>query len=134
MYKRQDLGLLTLSPCPTVPGLLVYDNEGLEWYEAEADLGHSEITLFCGEQLAYLSDGAVPAPLHRVPPPAADGATRYSMPFFARAHPEAHLVPCTATLDESTAGVGCGELVLERLFRRRPWRQIRAGMEGTPDF
>ena len=38
-HAHADLGLLTLSPAPTCPGLLVYDREGLEWYEAEGEMG-----------------------------------------------------------------------------------------------
>ena len=137
-HAHSDLGLFTLSPCPTRPGLLVYDTEGLEWYEAEGDLDTREITLFAGEQLAYLAHGAVTAPLHRVPPTPADGATRFSIPFFARAHPEVRLVPLGATRDadgDVADGGLCDDLVLERLFRRRPWRQSRVGGdEGSPDY
>ena len=91
-HAHSDLGLLTLSPAPTAPGLLAYDSETLQWYEAEAypPMAPDEISFFCGEQLAVLSGGAVRAPLHRVPPPPAGehAAPRYSMPFFARASPK----------------------------------------------
>ena len=149
-HAHSDLGLLTLSPAPTVPGLLVYDSEALEWYEAEEGLSAGEITLFCGETLSFLSAGALPAPLHRVPAPLSDGATRYSMPFFARAHPEATLVPLGGGGDTRTergvvqgmaAGSArplvptrCEDFVLRQLFRRRPWRQLKAEEGGTPDY
>ena len=154
-HAHSDLGLLTLSPAPTVPGLLVYDSEALEWYEAEEGLRQGEITLFCGEQLSFLSAGALPAPLHRVPAPPSDGVTRYSMPFFARAHPEATLVPLGSSGSGSRQkytsaehvgqGKGCGstsplaptrcdDFVLRQLFRRRPWRQLKAEGGGTPDY
>ena len=149
-HAHADLGLLTLSPAPTLPGLLVYDSEGLEWYEAEAGLAPGEITLFVGESLSFISNGALPSPLHRVPPPHDEAVTRYSMPFFVRAHPEAILAPlrCSAARgrekphggalddDDSHAEVrSCESFVLERLFRRRPWRQFKvAGADCTPDY
>ena len=58
-----DLGLLTLSPCPTLPGLLVHDVEGLCWTDAEVGMVPEELTVFAGEQLSFLSGGAVHAPL-----------------------------------------------------------------------
>ena len=39
----------------------------------------------------------------RVPPPPADGTPRISMPFFARAHPDALLVPSVAVLQSLEA-------------------------------
>ena len=101
-----------------------------------------EITLFCGEQLSYLSSGQLPSPLHRVPPPSSSGSsnakTRYSMPFFARARPEALLTPMAAGAGAPHAlpPVRCEDLILKQLFRRRPWRQQKVeGEEGvTPDY
>ena len=103
-----------------------------------------EITLFCGEQLSYLSSGQLPSPLHRVPPPSSssgssNGTTRYSMPFFARARPEALLTPMAAGAGAGAPPlppVRCEDLILKQLFRRRPWRQQKVeGEEGvTPDY
>ena len=112
-----DLGMLTVSPAPVshtleaAPGLLSYSTETLRWEEAEQGLQSDELTLFAGEQLSLLSGGRIPAALHRVPPPT---ASRLSLPFFARANPHARLA-------DGKAGV-CEAFVLERLFRRRPWR------------
>ena len=188
-HAHSDLGLLTLSPCPTVPGLLVYDPEALEWLEAEVGMHESEISLFGGEQLAFLSGGLIPAPLHRVPAPeaaaaggggggcddgggsggggggggsgdgggggggAGGGGVRYSMPFFARCHPEVPLVPLSA--DDGSAGgrlggglgsrraatptTPCSHFVVNQLFRRRPWRQSKVegadeGAGEAPDY
>lgn len=112
-----DLGMLTISPAPishtlqAAPGLLCYSVERLRWEEAELGLAPDELTLFAGEQLSLLSGGRIPATLHRVPPPT---ASRLSLPFFARANPHARLA-------DGRDGV-CEAFVLERLFRRRPWR------------
>ena len=141
-HAHSDLGLLTLSPAPTRPGLLLYDSETLEWHEGEDGMQAEEITLFCGEQLSYLSSGQLPSPLHRVPPPSSSSSsnatTRYSMPFFARARPEALLTPMAAGAGAPHAlpPVRCEDLILKQLFRRRPWRQQKVeGEEGvTPDY
>ena len=120
-HAHADLGLLTISPAPRshghehAAGLQVYDAERLAWDGTETDMGPDDLTIFAGEQLALLSAGAVPAALHRVPPPPA-AASRLSMPFFARAHPGAQLCPAWGA-----SGV-CEHFVLEQLFRRRPWR------------
>ena len=59
-HAHSDLGLLTLSPSPSSPALLVYDPEALEWLEAERRMQPDELTLFGGEQLAFLSEGSSP--------------------------------------------------------------------------
>ena len=89
---------------------------------------------------------AHPAPLHRVPAPPKEAGTRYSMPFFARCHPEVTLLPrrsgAAATSAAASAAVGqhrdhpsprageqgvpCAHFVVKQLFRRRPWRQKKA--------
>ena len=40
--------------------------------QAEADMGDEELSLFAGEQLAFLTQGAVRAAIHRVPATAGD--------------------------------------------------------------
>lgn len=123
-----DLGMLTVSPAPVshtmeaAPGLLCYSVEKLRWEEAELGLRPGELTLFAGEQLSLLSGGRVPAALHRVPPPA---ASRLSLPFFARANPNARLAA-------GRTGV-CEAFVLDRLFRRRPWRPAPPH-DSVPDY
>ena len=157
-HAHADLGLLTLDPAPTHPGLLVYDCESLEWAEAEGGMAPDEITIFAGEQLAYLTGGVLPAPLHRVPAPAAvagvEGSPRISMPFFVRAHPDATLRPAghaeaatPARAGEAVDGgasraparrlapVRTEEFVLEHLFRKRPWRPNPSDAHPqTPDY
>lgn len=125
-------------------GLQLFDPDGLSWYDAEQGLRHGELTLFCGEQLALLSGGALSAPVHRVLPPPGELGTRCSLPFFVRAHPEAILVPrCPpaqqdvdsarrqSSSDRSAAAAtaavalppprACEEFVHKTLFNRRPW-------------
>ena len=122
-HAHADLGMLSLSPAPVpcrAPGLLVYDPEHLCWVDAEEGLAEDEMTVFVGETLSRLTKGALPAPLHRVPPPIVDG--RLALPLFVRAHPHARLGATTAE-----------EFVVEHLFRRRPWRPSPPN-GSTPDF
>ena len=115
--------MISLSPAPVpcrAPGLLVYDPEHLCWVDAEEGLAEDEMTVFVGETLSSLTKGALPAPLHRVPPPIVDG--RLALPLFVRAHPHARLGATTAE-----------EFVVEHLFRRRPWRPSPPN-GTTPDF
>ena len=90
------------------------------WVDAEEGLAEDEMTVFVGETLSHLTKGALPAPLHRVPPPIVDG--RLALPLFVRAHPHARLGATTAE-----------EFVVEHLFRRRPWRPSPPN-GTTPDF
>ena len=138
-----DLGLLTVSPSASAPGLLVYDTERLHWWDVESSIEPcgAELTVFAGEQLSYLTRGAIQAALHRVPPPPA-GTNRLSLPFFVRARHQAVLVPAKAPATAPAAKMAgkshqrprrVDDFVTNDLFRRRPWRP--APPEGsTPDF
>lgn len=142
-HAHADLGMLTLSAAPRLVkggaeaaaaaggGLHVFDSEALQWAEAEHGLSSREISVFCGEQLALLSNGQLPAPVHRVPPPPRAHGTRYSLPFFVRAHPDAILAP----MGSPAAARVCEDFVLKSLFRRRPWRPSVPIDDGhTPDY
>ena len=174
-HAHADLGLITLSAAPchmrcesdqgedavaiqhsidnpheASGGLSVFDPELLAWREVEAGLTSGQLSVFCGEQLAFLSNGALPAPVHRVPPPPKTHGVRFSMPFFARAHPNATLARMVPTahvthtgdrqVSEHCAAVFgrdeqlCEEFVLNTLFRRRPWRPCVTSHDGTPDY
>ena len=70
------------------------------------ELQPHELTVFAGEQLAFLSSGRIPAALHRVPAPNTHG--RFAMPFFVRAHPGALLSPMPAEVHDGSLGA-CDE-------------------------
>ena len=107
-----DMGLLTLSPCSTIPALNLLNPYSHDMMYPEQGLGSNEWVLFAGETLSFLTGGAVQAPIHSVPqidrwnlkqvrvegPGSGSGATgppplRRSMPLFLRADPEMHLFP-----------------------------------------
>ena len=47
---------------------------------------HDELTVFAGEQLSYLTDGVIPAPLHRVPPPTTNSGILSNPPYPMPTH------------------------------------------------
>ena len=101
-----DMGLITLSPCSTIPALNMLHPATHDVLYPEEGLRPNEWVLFAGETLSFLSAGAIEAPLHSVPHinretlRTVDGSDcqtippmRRSMPFFLRADPEAFLHP-----------------------------------------
>ena len=105
-----DMGIITLSPCSTIPALNLVHPATHEMLYPEVDLRPNEWILFAGESLSFLSGGTIQAPLHSVPyidrtslrkgvekgmgpesmeiPP-----LRRSMPLFLRADPDMFLHP-----------------------------------------
>lgn len=105
-----DMGIITLSPCSTIPALNLIHPATHEMLYPEENLGPNEWILFAGESLSFLSGGTIQAPLHSVPyidrttlrkkfgegsdaelsemPP-----LRRSMPLFLRADPDIFLHP-----------------------------------------
>ena len=62
-----DMGLLTLSPCSTIPALTLVHPHTHTILFPERDLGSNEWILFAGETFSFLTQGLVQAPLHAVP-------------------------------------------------------------------
>jgi hypothetical protein len=114
--SHADMGLLTLSPCSTIPALNLLNPYSHDMTYPEQGLGPNEWVLFAGETLSFLTGGAVQAPIHSVPqidrlklkevcvdgPGSGSGSgsgvlgpppLRRSMPLFLRADPEMHLLP-----------------------------------------
>ena len=107
-----DMGIITLSPCSTIPALNLLHPATHEMLYPEEDLGPNEWILFAGESLSFLSGGTIQAPLHSVPyidrttlrKKSGDGSgtelsemppLRRSMPLFLRADPDMFLHPVT---------------------------------------
>ena len=95
-----DLGLLTLAPRASVPGLVVQLPDG-SWVALEELMAEDEAVIFAGSTLAELC--AVRALPHRVGHHR-DGS-RVSAPYFLRASPGVPL-PCASAdgADEATTG------------------------------
>ena len=62
-----DMGLLTLSPCSTIPALTLLHPHTHTVLYPEKDLGPNEWILFAGETFSFLTQGLIQAPLHAVP-------------------------------------------------------------------
>jgi hypothetical protein len=137
------MGILTLGPLSTHPALEILDRATGRVVDAEAGLEqhHGDCVLLAGETLAFLTGGAVQAPLHRVPwvdrrqqqpdddddgsepsppPPLPPPPPRRSAPFFLRAHPAARVrAPATTT---AAPDMSCRELMERHVLSFRPWR------------
>jgi isopenicillin N synthase-like dioxygenase len=119
-----DINLITVLPPASGPGLQVATEAG--WVAADPPDGH--LVLNTGIMLDRLSNGVIPAGLHRVQPPA-DGRARYSVAQFCHPSPWTVLSPMIATVGPDNpqryAGVQASDL-LERTI----W-QIR---QATPEL
>ena len=81
-----DLGLLTLAPRASAPGLVIQDTHTHAWLAIEEQMSSDEAILFGGSTLSELGG---PAPLpHKV---VRQGAIRFSAPYFCRATPHVPL-------------------------------------------
>ncbi|ETV72693.1 hypothetical protein, variant 1 [Aphanomyces astaci] len=128
--SHADLGLVTVSPCATVPGLQMWNLDRMLWTDVESDASPLHFSVFAGETLGYLTNGLIQAPLHRVPATvvADEASRRMSMPYFLRARPEACLNP---TRSADVAPLTVRDLMEERIFKSRPWRRESC---ATPDY
>lgn len=124
-----DLGLLTLAPAATIPALELVEPSG-RLSRPEDELADGEWLLFAGETLAFLTAGALQAPVHRVPwvergarPP------RCAAPFFLRAAPWALL-----RNPSGSVALSCRELMERHCATRRPWRGVRRGALSVGDW
>eukprot|EP00927_Polykrikos_kofoidii_P042206 TRINITY_DN36065_c0_g1_i1.p1 TRINITY_DN36065_c0_g1~~TRINITY_DN36065_c0_g1_i1.p1 ORF type:complete len:627 (+),score=98.49 TRINITY_DN36065_c0_g1_i1:45-1925(+) len=119
-----DMGLLTVSPPSTQPSLeLLHPRTGVT-VTPEDGLRPHEWLVFPGESLAFLSNGAIAAPLHRVPwiERLSGQLRRCSAPFFLRAAPNAELVPLGGG-----EPMTCRNLMERHVNNLRPWRLSHCG-------
>lgn len=125
-----DLGLVTVSPVATVPGLQMWNLERMLWADVEEDATALHFSVFAGETLGVLTNGGITAPLHRVPGIVVDSEEerRMSMPYFLRVRPEKCLNP-EAPPEMHTS---CRDFMEDNIFKKRPWR--REDKSGTPDY
>ncbi|KAF0694001.1 Aste57867_15082 [Aphanomyces stellatus] len=128
--SHADLGLVTVSPTATVPGLQMWNLERMLWTDVENDAGELHFSVFAGETLGYITNGLIQAPLHRVPATVVDDEAqrRMSMPYFLRARPEACLNP---TRPKDAPPLTVRDFMEEVVFKTRPWRRDTC---ATPDY
>eukprot|EP00811_Abedinium_folium_P020702 NODE_2969_length_2114_cov_3.300956.p1 GENE.NODE_2969_length_2114_cov_3.300956~~NODE_2969_length_2114_cov_3.300956.p1 ORF type:complete len:512 (-),score=143.13 NODE_2969_length_2114_cov_3.300956:326-1861(-) len=113
-----DMGIVTVAPCSTIPSLELQSPAGGATCHPEDALGPQRWLVFGGETLGFLTGGACPAPIHRVPWVArGDRPRRISMPFFLRAAPRAQLVA-----QPSGISLSCRALMERHSTGLRPWR------------
>ncbi|KAF1328910.1 Wd domain-containing protein, partial [Globisporangium splendens] len=116
-----DLGLVTVSPVATVPGLQMWNLERMAWSDVEEDAKPIHFSVFAGETLGLVTNGLIKAPLHRVPAICVDSEEnrRMSMPYFLRVRPEKCLNPRA----EPAAQLTCRDFMEDMVFKKRPWRR-----------
>lgn len=88
---HEDINLITLLPAATDTGLQILDNFG-QWHDVPTNLG--DIVINVGDMLQLATGGYYRSTTHRVTNGAAH-TSRYSMPMFLHARPEA---PLTSTI------------------------------------
>ncbi|KDO30905.1 hypothetical protein SPRG_04808 [Saprolegnia parasitica CBS 223.65] len=128
--SHADLGLVTVSPCATVPGLQMWNLDRMLWTDVEADADVIHFSVFAGETLAYITNGLISAPLHRVPATVVDDelSRRMSMPYFLRATPQSILNP---SRPKGTPALTTRDFMEDVVFKKRPWRRDSC---ATPDY
>lgn len=125
-----DLGLVTVSPVATVPGLQMWNLDRMTWSDVEQDAHSIHFSVFVGETLGFLTNGLLRAPLHRVPAVvvADESSRRMSMPYFLRAKPQQVLNPRA----DPAAQLTCRDFMEERVFTTRPWRREDTRKDAPP--
>ncbi|OWZ16636.1 hypothetical protein PHMEG_0009550 [Phytophthora megakarya] len=127
-----DLGLVTVSPLATVPGLQMWNLERMSWIDVEESATSLHFSVFAGETLGFLTHGVISAPLHRVPPVCVEDEAerRMSMPYFLRAKPNVCLNPKAPAAEQIT----CRDFMEDIVFKKRPWRRENSKNPAPPDY
>ncbi|RLN69352.1 hypothetical protein BBJ29_000221 [Phytophthora kernoviae] len=127
-----DLGLVTVSPLASVPGLQIWNLERMLWADVEENATALDFSVFAGETLGLLTHGVISAPLHRVPPicVAGEAKRRMSMPYFLRVKPNACVNPKAPPIEQIT----CRDFMEDMLFKKRPWRREDRNNPVPPDY
>ncbi|GMF14942.1 unnamed protein product [Phytophthora lilii] len=127
-----DLGLVTVSPLATVPGLQMWNLERMLWADVEESASSLHFSVFAGETLGLLTHGVISAPLHRVPPICveAEAERRMSMPYFLRVKPDACINPKASIANQITGR----DFMEDVVFKKRPWRRENSNNPAPPDY
>ncbi len=87
---HEDLGLLTITLCPSVPGLEVLDftSDTPHWLALEKETTASQATVLVGETVSKITEGKYIAATHRV---TKNPQRRFSIVYQLRAEPNAQI-------------------------------------------
>jgi isopenicillin N synthase-like dioxygenase len=96
--SHKDINLITALPRATSAGLQLRTADG--WHDIAPPEGHA--ILNSGMMLERLSNGRIPAGLHRVVAASGDAADRYSVVQFCHPAPWFQLAPLASCVDEAS--------------------------------
>lgn len=112
---HEDLGVMTLIPRATRPGLQIKTHQG-EWLDVVVP--DDAVIINSGDVLSYMTNGIIPSTTHRViNPPVEDHSHRYSIPFFGNFAFDAVLRvldKCKTNADELHEETTFGEFLHQR--------------------
>ena len=117
---HDDLGLITLAPAATVPGLQVWTDE--QWFDAEIDMGNDELLVFAGSMMQHASGGQLSALTHRVN--FSSTSHRFTAPFFFRPSIDARMPPLKM---DDCKGISVAEYMREIRRSRNVDASVRYG-------
>lgn len=125
-----DMGLVTVAAPSSSPALSLFRPLDGHRVHPESELqSPREWVVFAGETMSYLTNGALPAPIHGVQDPCNIDTVvtfedrqqlprRCSAPFFLRAAPDAEL----RALHSGGLSISCRDLMEQHSIGPRPWR------------
>ena len=112
---HEDINLITLLPDATASGLEI-QSQG-QWLPVITPPG--SIIVDSGDMLQNITNGVFKATTHRVVNPEKTDESRYSMPFFVHARPEASLAPLESCIKkvgkQIYPNISAGDFLSQRL-------------------
>lgn len=109
-----DINLITILMGATASGLQLQDKDGT-WLDVETKPG--QLVVDSGDMMSRITNGVIPATIHRVINPEESNTARFSMPFFVHPHPEAMLecIPSCKGDGEKYPPISAHDCLMERL-------------------
>jgi isopenicillin N synthase-like dioxygenase len=109
-----DINLITMLVGATASGLQLLDRDDT-WLDVNSKPG--QLVVDTGDMMERLTNGVLPATIHRVTNPDNDGSERFSMPYFVHPHSEASLACLPSCLGEGKKyeDITAGDFLTQRL-------------------
>ncbi len=109
-----DINLITMLVGATASGLQLLDRDDT-WLDVDSKPG--QLVVDTGDMMERLTNGVLPATIHRVINPDNDGSERYSMPFFVHPHSNASLacLPSCEGSGKKYEDILAGDFLQQRL-------------------